>query len=242
MEIRLDGVLLDHWPRRKAKLVLAALLLYPRGLLLPQMIEVLGGDEVTQAAVTTIKVDVSALRRALEPDLGKGQASRYVVTSEERYALEWETVGYLDVRAFEEAVRRGDQLRETAPAEAVDAYDEALSHYRGNLLDDGIFARFFEAEREKFRQQAAGILLWQAAHFKSLGNFTRREQCLQRAVDVAPTQEDVYVALMQLQLEVGRSERIRQVYWDCRKSLKAHLGLAPSDAFEAAYAAVAQGA
>ncbi|MEB3284605.1 MAG: BTAD domain-containing putative transcriptional regulator [Candidatus Sericytochromatia bacterium] len=235
LEVRLDGVLIDYWPRRKAKLVLAGLSLYSRGLLLSQMLDLLGGDEMTPAAMTTLKVDISALRRVLEPNLSKGQGSRYVLTHDDRYLLDWNAVAYLDVGAFDEAIRKGDALREMDSLQAVAAYEEALSHYRGTLLDDGLFSHFFEAEREQYRQQALSALLWLAAHFKGLGAFTLAEQHLQRAMAVAPTSEEVYVALMHLQIEMGRTERVRQVYWDCRRAMKANLGLPPSDTFEAAY-------
>jgi LuxR family maltose regulon positive regulatory protein len=241
-EARLDGVLIDQWPRRKAKLILAALLLYPRGLSLGQMIEVLGGEEVSAAALTTIKVDVSSLRRALEPNLGKGQESRYVVTTDDRYLLTWEAVEYLDLRAFDQAMGRGDRLRESEPLEAVKAYEAGLAHYRGNLLDDGFFAKYFEAEREKYRQQVVAVLMWLSRFHQDLGDQTGAETALTRAVELAPTDEDAYIALMRHQRNVGRPERIRQIYWDCRKALKAYLGMSPSPEFEAACAAIAKGA
>jgi hypothetical protein len=34
---------------------------------------------------------------------------------------------------------------------------------------------------------------------------------------------------------LDRPDRVRQVYWDCRKALKAAFGGAPSDEFEALY-------
>lgn len=241
-EARLDGVLLDQWPRRKAKLILAALLLYPRGLSLAQMIEVLGGEEVSAAALTTIKVDVSSLRRALEPNLGKGQESRYVLTTDDRYLLDWDAVEYLDMRAFDQAMSQGDRLRDGEPLEAVKAYEQGLSHYRGNLLDDGFFAKYFEAEREKYRQQVVAALLWLARFHADLGDHTSAENALVRSVELAPTEEEAYIALMRHQKNTGRTERIRQVYWDCRKALKAYLGMTPSPEFEAAYAAIAKGA
>ncbi len=241
-EARLDGVLLDQWPRRKAKLILAALLLYPRGLSLAQMVEVLGGGEISAAAITTIKVDVSSLRRALEPNLGKGQESRYVLTADDRYLLDWDAVEYLDMRAFDQAMSQADRLRDSEPLEAVKAYEQALSHYRGNLLDDSFFAKAFEAEREKYRQQVVAALLWLSRFHQDLGDLSSAENALNRAVELAPTEEDAYIALMRHQRNTGRGERIRQVYWDCRKALKAYLGLTPSPEFEAAYAAIAKGA
>ena len=33
----------------------------------------------------------------------------------------------------------------------------------------------------------------------------------------------------------GRADRVSQVYWDCRKTMKHRAGIAPGEAFEAAY-------
>jgi ATP/maltotriose-dependent transcriptional regulator MalT/DNA-binding SARP family transcriptional activator len=242
MEVRLDGVLLDQWPRRKAKAILAALLLYPRGLSLGQLIELLGSESVSQAALTTMKVDVGALRRALEPSLGKGQASRFVPMMGERYVLDAGGVEFVDVRAFEAAAAAADRIRDEGPTDAAALYAEALRHYRANLLEDGLFARYFDAEREALRQQAVGILMWLAGFHQGRGDESSAEGVLRRAVELAPTDEEAYIALMRQQHRSGRPERIRQVYWDCRKALKTYLGVSPSAAFEAAYAEVARGA
>ncbi|MDB5098865.1 MAG: transcriptional activator domain [Cyanobacteria bacterium RYN_339] len=242
-EVRLDGVLLDQWPRRKAKLIMAALLLYPRGLGLAQLGEILGpGEDITQASLTTLKVDVSALRKSLEPAMGKGATSKYVVTQDDRYLVDWDTVEYLDMRLFDVAIGQADRLRDNDEVGAAQSYEQALGHYRGNLLDDGFFQKYFEAEREKYRQQVVAALLWLARFHQKRGDMSSAEASLVRAVELAPCEEEAYIALMRFQKNTGRSERIRQVYWDCRKALKAYLGMTPSEEFEAAYQGIAKGA
>jgi DNA-binding SARP family transcriptional activator len=161
---------------------------------------------------------------------------------DERYTLASDAVEFVDVRAFEAAVGAGDRLREASPAEAAAHYEDALGHYRANLLDDSLFLRHFEAEREALRQQAVGVLTWLAGFHQGRGDESSAEAALRRAVTLAPTDEEVYIALMRQQRRTGRAERIRQVYWDCRKALKAHLGVAPSVAFEDAYEEAARGA
>lgn len=239
-EVRLDGALLDHWPRRKAKLILAALLLYPRGLTLAQLAEFLGPEEVSAGALTTLKVDVSALRRVLEPNMAKGGHSSYVMTEDDRYVLAWPRIEFFDLRAVEQKLSEGDRLRDAEPDQALQAYEAALEHHRGNLLEDSFFGKFFEAEREARRRKVVAVLLWMAEHQGHQGKLAAAESLLQRAVELAPTEEEIYVQLMHHQKRVGRPERIRQVYWDCRKALKSHLGLTPSPEFEAAYEAIAK--
>jgi ATP/maltotriose-dependent transcriptional regulator MalT/DNA-binding SARP family transcriptional activator len=238
-EVRLDGVMLDQWPRRKAKLILAALMLHARGLTLTQLAEALGVKDVTPATLTTLKVDVSALRRTLEPALGKGDVSRYVEMVEDRYVLAWDQVDYLDLKGFDAEMALADSTRERDPLEAAAKYDAALVHYRGNLLEDTFFQEAFEPERERYRFKALSALHWLAEFHGGRGDNTSAETALRRAVELSPCDEASYVALMRLQRAVGKPERIRQVYWDCRKALKQYLGLTPSDEFESAYQQIA---
>jgi DNA-binding SARP family transcriptional activator len=186
-------------------------------------------------------MSISALRKVLEPNLDSREPSRYLKLVDDRYLLEWDMIGSFDVRAFEAGVREGDRLRETEPLAAVAAYAAAVAACRGPLLTDALFQGAFEAERNQLRHQAVGTLMWLADFHQGRGDFTNAEAALLRATELAPTEEDVYLALMRFYQARGRAERIRQVYWDCRKALKAHLGLTPSEDFEAGHKAIAAG-
>lgn len=232
-EVRLDGVLVDQWPRKKSKLILAALALYRRGLALPELAEMLGPEEAVTLAV--MKVSLSALRKTLEPALDAREPSRYVRLADERYGLNWENVEDVDVQTFELAMREGDRLAASDPVAAAEHYEAALAEYRGGLLGDGAWAHAFESERAQYRRQATAALAWLADFHQRRGDFTNAERSLVRATEAAPCDEDGYLALMRFYRDRGKPERARQVYWDCRKALKAQLGLSPSAEFEAAH-------
>ena len=59
-----------------------------------------------------------------------------------------------------------------------------------------------------------------------------------RATELAPCEEEAYLRLMRHHQALGRPERVRQAYWDCRKAFKAWLGGVPSEDFERTYAAL----
>lgn len=239
LEVRRGGLLLDHWPRRKAKLILAALALHPRGLTMTELLELVWHDEPKAGSQTVLKVAVSALRRTLEPELIQGEASRYVQLVEDRYVLVAEAVEAVDVWRFEAGFARAK--RERDPARTAAAYEEALAELRGPLLDNPFFASFFDAEREGYRKQALAALHWLADYHRGRGESDAVEGALARATALAPCDEEAYVALMRHYKHTGRPERVRQVYWDCRKAFKQHLGLAPPPELDAAYAAISGG-
>lgn len=233
-EARRGGVLLDQWPRKKAKLMLASLGLYPRGLDVAELADLWGEAEATKQLHVTMRVNVLALRRVLEPQLEKGEGSRYVAFEHDRYRLVAEGLAAVDVQGFEAAIARAERLRRADPLGACAPYAEALALYRGNLLEDPGFAGYFEAERARCRHQALEGLFHLALH----GPAAETEARLARAVALAPAEEEAHERLIRHLLAGGEIERARRAYWDCRRALQAHLGLAPSDELDTLYRAL----
>lgn len=238
-EVKLGGVVLDQWPRRKSKLILAALILSPRGLRLADLAEQLGAEDFTSAVQRTFQSDLSALRRSLEPELAKGETSRYLKLVDDRYTLAWDQVGLLDVRQFDLAIARGRELRETDPEVAAGAFAEAIGYYRGTFLEDGLFQGLFEGPRESFRREAVEAMLWLDGFYQSHQQPDQAEEVLKRAIAIEPCEEELYIALMRLYQTLGRPVMVRKIYYDCRKALKSQLGVEPSDVFEKAYKVMA---
>ncbi|MDB5100598.1 MAG: putative sensor protein, partial [Cyanobacteria bacterium RYN_339] len=238
LEIRLDGVLLDRWPRRKAKLVLAALLIYPRGLAQEALAELLSRGEASDAALTTVHVNVSELRRVLQPALKKGEESRYVKLVGDRYVLDAARLAGVDVAAFDAAMREADGLKAGQPDQAEGAYERALAGYRGNLLDEKFFEGYFDEERESLRQRAVKALGWLASRYNRQRRPAEVERALTRMIALAPCEEEAYLDLMDHHLAQDRPELARQAYWDARRALKQQLGLAPGEELEAAFRAL----
>ncbi|MEB3223134.1 MAG: BTAD domain-containing putative transcriptional regulator [Candidatus Sericytochromatia bacterium] len=230
-DCRVDGEPLDRWPRQSAKLILAALALYPRGLMLVELAEHVGGGEA--ANLTRFKVAVSTLRRVLEPEVEQGRDSRFVRLADERYVLTPDALASVDVRSFENGLATAERLwSEDTPA-AAGRLAAALALYKGNLLDCAPFTDRFLAEREALRFKALQGFLRLATWQKA--DPTAAEQTLNRLVALMPWEEEACQALMRHHAALDRPDRVRQVYWDCRKALKAAFGGTPSDEFEALY-------
>ncbi|MDB5099409.1 MAG: hypothetical protein JWM80_3830, partial [Cyanobacteria bacterium RYN_339] len=231
LELLRGDVRVDDWPRRKAKLLLAALALYPRGLSLVELAEILADGQVGQAAVMIVQTNVSALRRVL----GGEQAKAAIPFADERYRVAEGLLAGCDVWTFEQAARKGLALRDTRPMDAVAPLEQALACYRDNLLAEPFFERYFEAERERLRQQALACLYHLAAARSGLGDFAGAEADLQRATQLAPTEWEAYRRVMEHQAERKRPDQVRQAYWDYRKALKSRLRVVPDEACERAF-------
>jgi ATP/maltotriose-dependent transcriptional regulator MalT/DNA-binding SARP family transcriptional activator len=227
-EVRVDGVRIEAWPRRRAAQILQALALYPRGLTRPALAELFEQTEKDGGAMRTAW---SALRKQLEPELGPRAASTFLVVEDDHVSLALDRVAYCDVHAFEAGVAEGRRLERSEPVEAARRYSEAVRHYRGPLQAEGCF----EAEREALAERARAAWLWLADHHQRLGARLAAEAVLMDATVAAPDDEAVCLALMALQAAQGRPERVRITYWDHRKALAALRGVKPSEEVEARY-------
>lgn len=234
-EVRVDGVRVDQWPRKKARLVLAALALHPHGLTTHELLDAVGEPAISQTTANAWQVVLVALRRVLEPALAKRGASRFVTHVGDRYGLAWDQVTLLDRTDFLAAMQDGDRARDAAPAEAARAYARAMDLYRGHLLEDVDLAAAFDADREYLKQAALRALAWLAEHHQNRAEEAEAERWVRRAVALAPEEEAGYHALMRYAVRWGRPDVVREAYWECRKALKARLGLAPSEELERAY-------
>ncbi|MEB3198575.1 MAG: BTAD domain-containing putative transcriptional regulator [Candidatus Sericytochromatia bacterium] len=233
-EARVDGSAIDRWPRQSAKLILASLAIYPRGLTLVELAEHVGGGEASN--LTRFKVAVSTLRRILEPEVEHGRESRFVQFADERYLLAPDALASVDVRAFENGLTTAERLWAEDPNAAAGRLAETLALYRGNLLDCAPFNDRFLPEREALRFKALQGFLRLAAWQKASPNAA--EQTLTRLLGLMPWEEEAALALMRHHAAIDRPDRVRQVYWDCRKALKAAFGGTPSEEFEQAYQAL----
>jgi DNA-binding SARP family transcriptional activator len=226
-----DGVRVDGWERRRTQLLLAALVLYPHGLNVPELADVLG----EAMAESKWRVAVSYLRQALEPGLAKGRASRFVTMVHDRYVLAPEALAYVDVRAFEAGIAAARRVRDVDPVAAARAYGEALGHHAGELLADAFFARYFEDAREQLRVQAVEARLWLARWSHDRGDRRDAEGHVQAAMALAPADEHVALAAQAFWREAQEPTRAAQVYWDHRRARQLRFGLPPCEAVEAAH-------
>jgi DNA-binding SARP family transcriptional activator len=223
-EVRLGGVRVDAELRRKPRLVLAALAVTTRGLRAADLAAALGAKAFTAGSQKALQGDIVELRRGLEPGLARGQDSRYVRFDEERYVLDWSAVAPTDLALLEAELAVAERLAAAPSGEAAGAFTQALTLYTGPVLPDGYFLDHFHVERDGLTARVTRAMSWLAQHHRERGDLAQAEAWLTQAIAASPCDEELYITLMRLHVLGGRPERLRQVYWDCRKALKAHLG------------------
>lgn len=207
-----------EWPRKKAKVLLANLLLSPHGLSRAELCETLFPELAEKVAQGRLDQLVFSLRKVL----GGG-----LTFKEGRYELARQGL-WVDHRAFDEAYARGHRARQQgADAEAIACFETAVELYRGPLFTE--LADGFEAERHHYLTRALELLgLLAEAHLKA-SHAERARACLDRLLELDPCNEAAHRQLMALYLQFERPDLARRQYQLCERLLRQELDVEPSD-------------
>ena len=131
-----------------------------------------------------------------------------------------------DTMTFEQHARRALALAAQRSREAVSSARAALAHYRGDLLPDDPYEPWAQAARERLRRHALALLDLCAASAASAGDLDEAVRCLERAIEMAPDEEERYLGAARHLLTQGRRGAARAMAARARQVLS-ELGLSP---------------
>ena len=114
---------------------------------------------------------------------------------------------------------------------------EAVAVYAGDLLD-GCYDDWLLAQREQLRMRYLEALERLATLLAKRGNHVEATAFAERLIQNDPLNERAYRLLMRLHAASGQLARALQTYHLCSATLERELGVEPSPATRAAYAAL----
>lgn len=230
-EVRLPDGGPALWPRKRARALLAHLILAPFGLHRNDLIDLIFGssDAVTSGAL--FDKLASSLRQALEPDLKPRQRSRYLEVSDGVYRFVPNSDAWIDLRRFEAACEEGNRARKVGASDvAFEALRQAAGLYRGELMADLDMPIALEPERLRLRQGALDACRYLAGETALRGDLQLSRSYWERALSIDPADEASHRGLMQHHSSTGRPDLLRLQYEICREELMALGGLEPDPA------------
>jgi len=234
LEVEVAGRLLTarDWQGHKPRVLLAYLLVHPRGATKEELAEHLYGErDTTRSAVHVV---VSRLRQALEPGLARPQDSRFLKLEEGRYRIALEQ----DVTWDAATVRRClDRAAEPGLEAGIrrKALEEALALETGRFLADmdgelwAVMAQ--EAWRRRLREAFVALVAVLGASGEDEGVLSWAD----RVLGHDRTCEEAHVARMEALARTGRADAARRQYRLLTEMLERELGVVPAAATEAAW-------
>ncbi len=224
-----DGMSLQS--RRPKALALLKLLVIerPQPVAEARIVGALWPSGTPARGLRALRVLVHDLRRALEPGLTDGRASRFVERQSASYLIPEGAPLEVDIDQF---CGSADRARRAAAAGRLEQAEQeaagALKLYRGDLFSADTAASWFVSHRRRLKNTWLDMLTLHAA---LLGRGGRRDEALaqlQRVVDVDLLREDAHrLLLLLLARERGRDAAL-QHFVDMTASFKARFGLPPS--------------
>lgn len=162
-------------------------------------------------ALSSVRHFIHGLRDKLEPERPPRKPSTFVVTVRGGYAINRRYVR-IDADLFCESVRDGLGAYERGePEVANELLEFAISLYRGDLLEDELYAEWAMPERDKLRAMATDGLRTLAQIALSRGDHAAAAKRLERLAEFEPFDTDVHKELLRVMLAAGRrSDALRR--------------------------------
>ncbi len=217
----------SDWHTRQARQLLKILITErPRPVSTDRLIEILWPQSMPDAAATTLRSAINALRNVLEPERPNRAPSRYIITQTPGYSFHLHPEIWLDVEQFEQTLNAAQHATDLAQRLAL--VQEAVDLYQDDYLVSDPYADWAEVERERLRERYFAALL-QLAEIQALdGDYTEAISTVRRVLARDEVRENAYQALMRYQAESGDSAGALLTYERCRTILADELGADPS--------------
>ena len=217
------------WGREKALHLLQLLVCRrERPLHREEILETLWKESVTSTATTGLRVALSALRNALEPEREAGVDSPFVKRDGDTIRLGLELGVRVDADEFSRLLKTARAQETLNMDESIARYESALALYRGEFLGDNRYAEWAESERQERRREFIVSAERLTALLIRAGEFERAVRWAETMLQHDPLWEPAYALLMEAFWRQGNRALAVRTFNRCRKRLKETLGVAPS--------------
>lgn len=219
------GLPVEKWERKQALTLLKYLVTHlGRSVHRDLLIECLWPDVDESQGRERLKVTVYFLRKQLR---SAGVREGIVTRVGPAYVLRREAV-WVDSEAFEALVAEGSALeRRQRPDDALRCFEEAQNLYRGDYLEEDLYADWCAEEREQLRQIYLEMLSCMAERYAGRGDYARAAQVCRTALVREPCRESFHRALMEYLVRLGRADGAVAQFHRCRRILTEELGVEP---------------
>jgi two-component SAPR family response regulator len=180
-------------------------------------------DEITGWG--RLKVTMYYLRQQLRAAIEGEDIIKTVGTS---YVLD-SSVVWIDAKEFEKLFIDGRHLQQQHKwAEASDRFNKAQLLYRGDYMEEDIYADWCAEERERLREIYLEVLVRMSECQAELGNYAEAVQICRKALVMDPCRESFHRALMKYYIILGHPDRAVAQFNHCKRILLKEYGEEPT--------------
>lgn len=231
------------WRSVKARQLLQ-LLLVERGRMLPRdrIMDMLWPGLDAESAANNLRVTLSRLIKAIEPNRPDGAPMYYILQQGDTYGFNIESDHSYDAAEFAEAVERGRAaLQRGDRAEAMSRFRQAINLYGGPFLPDCLYEDWSVVERERLELLFTEAALRLGALLLEDGYPHEAIGLAWRVLEYDQSQEEAYQLLMRAYGILGERSTAIRLYARCVAALRQELGVDPLPETVAIYQKIRNG-
>ena len=219
------GIAVEKWKRRQAVTLLKFLVTHlDRPVHRERILDCLWPDVDEERGWGRLKVTMYYLRTQLRAG-GAGEDA--VRTLGDAYLLRRDAV-WVDAEHFEKLVTEGRALQSKGRGdEALRCYDEAQFLYRGNYLEQDVFADWCAEERERLGEIYMEMLTRKAECHAQRREYVEAAQVCRKGLVHDPCRESFHRSLMQSLVHLGRADWAIAQFRHCQTVLAREFGVEP---------------
>jgi DNA-binding SARP family transcriptional activator len=219
------GIAVDKWKRRQAVTLLKILVTHlDRPVHRERILDCLWPDVDEERGWGRLKVTMYYLRCQLR---SSGVAEDAVRTAGHAYLLRRDAV-WVDAENFEKLVTEGRVLQAKGRGDdALRCYEEAQFLYRGDYLEQDVFADWCAEERERLGEIYMEMLTRKAECHAQRNEYVEAAQVCRKALVHDPCRESFHCSLMQHLVNLGRADWAIAQFRYCQTMLAREFGVEP---------------
>jgi DNA-binding SARP family transcriptional activator/TolB-like protein/Flp pilus assembly protein TadD len=240
--VTVDGIPVEEarWGRRKAKTLIKLLALQPprqssRQIHREEIIELLWPGLDSEQGLNNLHKAMHAARRAIEPGLNVGGASRFLQMRDQLVILQGSEIS-VDLCEFEELA---EEALKTGKRDRLEA---ALAIQQGSLLPEDLYEDWAAAPRERTHAQREQLLLRLAGVCEASNDLVYAIEANRRLIVSNPCNEAAHRGLMRLYAAVGQRYLAVEQFRACTEVLRRELEADPEPATVSLYDRILAGA
>jgi DNA-binding SARP family transcriptional activator len=219
-----------EWGGQKTRTLLKLLLTRPgHAFSRDEIMEALWPGVSPKAAERDLRVTVSRLRKALEPNLSRGSDSRYVLRRSPGYSFNSQANCEVDAWEFEKHQNKAETAQEEGRLEeATNEYRAALELLRSEYLAEDLYEDWAMEVRREWQERRLTILSGLSECLALRGLYTEAIEMCNQASALDEYRESLYRQLMLYHYCAGEQALALRTFRRYAKTLKEGLGVSPS--------------
>lgn len=231
-EVRRGEDLIERreWGRQKARSLLKLLLTrHGHAFSREEIMEALWPGVPAESSERSLRVTISLLRRALEPELERGSDSRYVLSKRPGYLFDRGSGCDVDVWQFEEHQKRAETAWKAGKLdEAIGECRAALDLTRGEFLAEDPYEDWAMEARQEWRENQLSVFSLLAECLARKGRYTEAIEACEDALALEKYSEELHRRLMLYRYCSGEQGLALSAYRKYARALEEQLNAVPS--------------